>query len=122
MSSRMLARIVIVCLVLVGIGSYSVFEFRYIIGGPKINIETPTNGEISKTSVADIKGHAANISRINMNGRDISVNEEGQFQEKFVLANGSNVVKISAEDRFGRKNEKLVEIFYTEPGEPLVLR
>ena len=118
----MTLRIVIAVLVIAGIGGYALFESRNLIRGPIVTIEEPTNGKLFQTSVARVKGHAQNIVKISMNDREISVDEHGFFNEKYVLSKGSNVVKISAEDRFGRQDDTLVEIYYTEPNETLVQR
>jgi hypothetical protein len=115
-------RITIAAVILAGIGGYAFYESRNLINGPVVTIETPSNGQVSRTAVTDISGLTKNTVRISMNDREISVDPTGRFEEKFVLSNGNNRVKISAEDRFGRKTESFVEILYTKPGEPFVQR
>ena len=107
-------------MVLIGISGYAFFESRNLLDGPIITIEKPLNGSVSNSTVTDIKGTAKNIVRISMNDRDISINEFGIFNEKFVLSVGSNLVKIEAEDRFGRHTAEFVQVLYNEPGPPLV--
>ncbi|MEK7390707.1 MAG: hypothetical protein AAB635_01045 [Patescibacteria group bacterium] len=120
MMDRMIVRITIAVVLLAGIGGYALYESRNLLRGPIIIIETPVNGATSNTSVTDIKGVAKNIVRISLNDRNISVDESGMFQEKFALFGGRNIIKVSAEDRFGRQTESLVEILYVEPEKPLV--
>lgn len=115
-------KFIIAVVILAGIGGYTFYEFRYVRQGPFIAIDSPINGKIVSTPVADITGRVQNMNRIRMNDRDIAVNEQGVFNEKFVLSNGSNVVKVVAEDRFGRQSEALVEITYNEPSESLSKR
>ncbi len=113
-------RITLAAVVLAGIGGYAFFESRNLLNGPIVTIVSPSDGAVSRTPVTDITGVTKNIVRIEMNDRVISVRPDGSFKEKFVLSNGSNQVKVYAEDRFGRKTESFVEILYTKPSEPLV--
>lgn len=118
----MKTRIIIALLILVGIGGYAFYESRNLLRGPVITIDQPVTGATLNSPVTDIKGRVQNMVHISMNDRPISVDEAGNFQEKYVLSNGNNVVKVTAEDRFGRKKDALIEIIYNEPSESLVLR
>ena len=118
----MLFRGALAVLLLAGIGVYALYESRILWRGPIIIIEKPISGATSFASVADIKGLAKNIVRISLNDRNISVDESGVFQEKFALFGGRNIIKVSAEDRFGRQTESLIEILYVEPSESIVRR
>lgn len=122
MSSRIATRFIVAILILGSIGGYAWYESRDLRQGPVIELEKPTNGQTMSTPVADIIGQAKNTTRIRMNDRDIAINEQGAFHEKFVLSNGSNLVKLWAEDRFGRTTESFVEVLYTEPNKSLVLK
>lgn len=110
----------VVVFMLAIIGGYAFYESRNLLSGPIVKIESPRSGATSNSPVTEIQGNAKNIVKISMNDREISVNEHGEFNEKFVLSNGSNKIKVSAEDRFGRKNESFVEILYPGPGKPIV--
>ncbi len=122
MHSRIAIRFIVAIIALVGIGGYAFYESKDLREGPVVMIDFPLNGKVSSTAVTDITGRAKNIVKLKMNDREISMNEHGDFKEKFVLSDGSNVVKIAAEDRFGRKTEKLVEILYNEPSGTLTQR
>ncbi len=116
-------RISITLFVLLGITAYTGYEFRNLILGPVIIIETPKNGTEVKTPVTNIRGHAKNIARISMNDRDISVDAQGEFEEKFVLSEGSNIIKLAGQDRFGRKKDVFVEVLYNgETVNPVAVR
>lgn len=119
---RITIRILLATLVLVGIGGYAFFEFGKLRHGPIVTIENPLNGAVTSSPVVDIKGVAKNIVKITMNDREISILPNGDFDQKFVLSPGSNKVKLSGVDRFGRTSESFVEILYTGPSQPLVQR
>lgn len=105
-------RISVTLLILLGICTYTGYEFRNLVRGPIIVIEAPENGTEVETPVTHIKGRVKNIARISMNDRDISVDAQGEFEEKFVLSQGSNVIKLAGQDRFGRKKSVYVEVLY----------
>lgn len=119
---RVKIRIILVTLILVGIGGFAFFESGKLRHGPIITIESPRDGAVSNTPIAHVSGVAKNIVKISMNDREISIDPNGVFNRQLVLSKGSNIVKLTGEDRFGRRSESFVEILYSEPNEPLVQR
>lgn len=122
MSGKFTIKAILVAVVIAVIGGYALFESRNLIKGPVVRIDEPESGRKIESSITDIKGWTENVVWISMNDREISVDESGRFEEKFVLSEGNNIVKISAKDRFGRYDETLVKIFHESPGESLVQR
>ena len=80
---------------------YFSYQARFLIGGPQLTlVEEPNVAQVSRTIT--LKGAAANITELYLNGRPIVTNESGQFEEMVVLENGYSVVRIDAVDRYGR--------------------
>lgn len=96
-------------LIIVG---YGIFQSQKIISGPKISVTSPTTGQTLAKSDIDITGVAANISAISLNDRPIFIDESGSFSEKLMLYPGYNIIKLRAEDKFGSKVEKDLELVY----------
>lgn len=96
--------------IVIFIGSYSLYEARNIIRGPVLEIFEPTDGSAIENPLIEIKGMAQNISAIKINDRPITVDKEGVFAEKLLLSPGYNIIKLSAEDKFGRHTEKMLEL------------
>jgi len=115
-------RIAIAIFVLIGISGYTFYEFRNLLRGPVITIESPTNGSVFRSPVTEVKGTAQNMMHISMNDRDISVDENGVFLEKFALSKGSNIIKVSARDKFGRNQDVFLEVLYNGASETLTQR
>ncbi|MEX0930209.1 MAG: hypothetical protein WDZ79_00880 [Candidatus Paceibacterota bacterium] len=92
---------------------YGLFQARHMLTGPIISIQNPPNGATVQTSLVDVKGTTSNISALTLNNRTIFINEEGFFDEPVVLAQGYNVITVSATDRFGRTTQDTVEIVHT---------
>lgn len=112
MKNRILVRIIVAVVILAGIGGYSFFEFRNLIRGPMVVIDEPNTHTVINDPVTNIRGHAKNISEITLNDRDITVDEKGEFNEKIVLANGLNTIKVMAKDKFGRQTFVFVEVMH----------
>lgn len=94
------------------IGGYSIFQAQKLIQGPQIAIHSPPDGSVSDVSLIEITGETKNLTKFQMNDRDIFKNEEGKFKEKFLLSYGYNMIRFDGWDKFGRQTEKTLEIIY----------
>lgn len=97
------------------IASYTYLKTENMIEGPQIDLAAPTDGMTTNSSLVKISGIASNISYIHLNDRKIYTNENGSFDEELLLYPGYNLITIDAEDRYGRKTVKTVEIVYKKP-------
>ncbi|KND48464.1 MAG: hypothetical protein AB200_01900 [Parcubacteria bacterium C7867-005] len=94
--------------------AYSLYQARFVILGPHINIEYPQDGDLVDSKVFSATGHAENIAYISLNDRPIYIDEHGNFDEKIVAHIGLSTMSIKARDRFGRETEKIVRVVYKE--------
>lgn len=78
--------------------------------GPKIDITEPTDGSSTGSSTIVISGRAVRTSGLTMNGREISVDEDGHFSEPLIIFKGQNIITFKAEDQFGRSIEKQLNL------------
>ncbi|PCI30258.1 hypothetical protein COB55_00560 [Candidatus Wolfebacteria bacterium] len=101
----------ILLLVLLVIG-YVYYQSRNIINGPQLTITSPVNGSNTKQSLITISGIALNTSVIKVNDREVSISENGNFQEKLLLSPGYTIIEIEATDRFGRITTETREVVY----------
>lgn len=97
------------------VAGYAMFQAQNIWNGPIIIVEDPSNGG-SSPEVAQIAGVARNIISLTLNGRQIFTDKNGNFAGKLLLSEGYNVVKITAQDKFGRSVDKTVELVYKDTG------
>jgi len=107
---RKIIGIIAFTLVILFIASFTLFQSRNLIAGPQIVINYPQNGETVENSLTEILGNAQNISEIKLNGRNIFVNEEGDFKENVLLSYGYNLIVFEIKDRFNRKEIKKLEL------------
>lgn len=107
-------RIGSISLLIVVIAIYSIFQAQKIIRGPIIDIYTPENGATYNQTLIQIDGRARNISYLNLNGRAIFTDKNGNFSEKLLLSPGYNIIKLDARDKFKNYTEKKLEIILKE--------
>ncbi len=84
---------------------YSFFNARGLIFGVRIknvNLER----KVDDNNVVKITGNAKNAKNISLNGRNISIDQTGKFDETIILLPGYNIIDILATDKFGYKDEK----------------
>lgn len=93
--------------------SYAYFEARGLLYGPSISV--PSEIIVLHDPFATISGKADRISSLTMNGKPISVTEDGAFEEPYLLAPGYNRIALHATDKYGRTRDSVVEIMYEPP-------
>ena len=106
-----LPRFAVLALFLVIVICYSLFQARFLILGPRIEVTTPRDGATSLDELVIIDGYAKNAAWITLNGRQIFTDEKGFWSEKLLVNEGLSIMTIQARDRFGREKEKQVRIF-----------
>ena len=102
---------VLVLLAIVVVG-YSIFQARKILEGPELRITSPTEAMVSGNPLVEVMGVAKNIKDISLNDQPIYIDEQGNFKEKLLLLEGYNIIKLKAEDKFGKKTERQMEVVY----------
>ena len=96
----------LIIIVIAFFGSYD------LIFGVKIRNLNITNGEKVQESVLEITGNAKNAITLTLNGREISIDQAGNFAETIALLLGYNTVTIRAQDKFGYIDEKNYKLIY----------
>ena len=92
---------------------YGVFKISNYLSGPKITIYSPLPYEIIKEDVFVIKGQALDSKNVYINGREINIDENGNFEEALVLENGYTISTLRAKDRYGRETRVVRSFVYT---------
>ena len=99
------------------IGSYAFFSSRDLIFGVQIknvNLDglPAQSGTKVTNSVVEITGNAKNAINLTLNGREISIDETGNFNETIALLSGYNIINMKAKDKFGYSDEKNYKLMY----------
>ncbi len=91
---------------------YAFFTSRDLIFGVKITNVNIVDGAKMADKVLEIRGTAKNAINLTLDGREISVDKIGNFNETIILLPGYNVVNIKAKDKFGNIDEKNYQLTF----------
>lgn len=89
---------------------YAFFRTAEFRRGPVLTLP-PLASPVSESRLL-LTGQALRIAYLTLNDAPIFTDEAGHFSEPFLLAPGSNIIRLKADDRFGRQTEKLIQIIY----------
>lgn len=90
---------------------YAYFEAQGVLFGPSIAVTSQVT-EVHDPFIM-IKGTAAHIASLSMNGKSIPVTESGAFEQPYLLSPGYNRIVLDARDKYGRGRSRAIEIVYT---------
>ncbi len=91
---------------------YAFFSAHDLIFGVKIKNVNLVDGTTVTENIQKVTGNARNATNLTLNGREISVDQNGNFNETIALLKGYNIVNIKAQDKFGYVDEKDYKIIY----------
>lgn len=80
------------------------------IRGPVLELNEPKNGSVYNSPVIDVRGAVKNVTDVSLNGRQILINKNGFFKEKYILSKGLNRISIKINDRFDREKENIFDV------------
>jgi len=83
-----------------------------LIFGVKIKNVNITDGIKAADSILKVVGNAKNAINLSLDGREISIDENGNFNETIALLSGYNIINIRVKDKFGYVDEKNYKLIY----------
>lgn len=92
--------------------SVSFIGARDVILGVKIRNVNIQDGIKITDGTINVTGNAKNAISLSLNGREISINNKGDFNETIALLSGYNIVNIKAVDKFGYVDEKNYKLMH----------
>jgi len=111
-STKKILKIIILFVFFVLILIYAFFRSSDLIFGVKIKNVNIEDGAVVASSIVQITGNAKNATNLTLNGREISIDQAGNFNETIALLLGYNTVTIQAKDKFGHSDEKNYKLIY----------
>ena len=91
---------------------YAILGSKDLIFGVKIKNVNIVDGATATYNIVKLTGNAKNAINLTLDGRKISVDEQGNFSETIALLSGYNIINIKAEDKFGYVDEKNYKLIY----------
>lgn len=112
--TKLYFKIFLISIFLFLILGYAFYQSKNLLTGPVIDVTEPQNGRTVNNQLINIIGSSKNVKKITLNDRLIEIDESGAFNERLLLSEGYNIMKISAWDKFEKKTEKIIEVVYEE--------
>jgi len=81
---------------------YLGWQIHGIITPPKLIVYSPIEGQISNRAETAVQGETDKESQLEVNGKEIKVNEQGKFNDVILLANGVNTITLSTTKKHGK--------------------
>ncbi|MEK7569282.1 MAG: hypothetical protein AAB500_00100 [Patescibacteria group bacterium] len=85
---------------------YAYFRSTELIWGVKVKNVVLQREE----SMLKISGNAKNAVHLALNGREISIDQAGNWNEALALLPGYNLLDINAKDKFGHESQKSYQL------------
>jgi Glucodextranase, domain B len=100
------------CLFFLFIIVYGFFRSQDLIFGVKIKNVNIEDGQTFGQNPLNVTGNAKNAVNLSLNGRKVSIDKDGNFNETIALLSGYNVLSIEAVDKFGNNDTKIYKLIY----------
>ncbi len=89
-------------------------QLSYLINPPVIKLVQPVADFSTSQTVVEVIGKTESDVYITINGREVYVDDSGNFKSLVNLDAGLNILKIEAKDRFGKINTVTRKIIVTQ--------
>ncbi len=103
---------------------YLGWQIHGIITPPKLIVYSPIEGQLSNRAETAIQGETDKESQLQVNGKEIKVNEQGKFNDVILLSNGVNTITLSTTKKHGKTTTvtRHVVVMVKEPARVSVVK
>lgn len=85
-------------------------NMKEMLGGVNIDARIE-QAENLNNNLLNLKGNAKHATYVSINGREIFIEKDGDFEEKIVAPDGYSIITLFARNKFGEDEEKIIEIY-----------
>lgn len=104
-----------ILLMILGVLVYLGLEVRRVTNSPKLIIDQPPEGLTVSEERLTIKGNTDRETRVLLNGSEISVDRNGNFEEAIDLRPGLNTLRLTAVKKNGKERTVSRSVSYKAP-------
>ena len=97
-----IAKIAVIVLLALCIGGYLTWQLHSITTPPSIVLYEPTDGASAKQATIKVTGQVEKEVRVQINGNNVLLTQEGIFETEVLLERGVNTIIIEAKKRYSR--------------------
>lgn len=82
--------------------AYLWFEYRFLVGGPFLEVSQPINQFNTDLSSIKVIGRTDPEAKVNINDQEIQVDSAGRFSQEIKLSENVNTIEVSATSKSGK--------------------
>ncbi len=90
--------------------AYAIWRSFAYARGPRITLSEPTNYASITSSTTHIIGRVERANTITLNGKTVTIDEQGNFNETIIVFPGTNILTLVAHDQFNRTVQEQVQV------------
>lgn len=102
-----LAGFILVFSIFLAFGGFLALRTARFLALPGLAVQEPSEGSILSEPVLRVSGKAEKESRLTVNGRELRVDTDGNFNDQIELGAGVHRLEFLVEDRFGKERKEL---------------
>lgn len=92
----------VVLILIVTFFVYLWFEYRFLVGGPFLEVKEPVNQFNTTSEVVSVEGRTDPEARLSINNQEIGVDSSGKFSQEIKLSDDINTIEITAVSKSGQ--------------------
>lgn len=86
--------------------SYVIYQFSFLLFGPKLVVTSPKMGEVVASSIARVEGKTDPYATVSINREGVYVDIAGNFKKAVYVYTGKNKIEVIAKNRYGKETKK----------------
>lgn len=94
--------------------AYLWFEYRFLVGGPFLEVSQPVNQFNTTSSVIEVTGRTDPEAKLSINNQEIGVDPSGKFSQEIKLADNINTIEIAAVSKSGKVTKVERTVFFKQ--------
>lgn len=108
--SRALGGVILILIIMFFV--YLWFEYRFLVGGPFLEVTEPVNQSNTTSPVVEITGRTDPEAKLSINNQEIGVDPAGKFSQEIKLSDDINTIEISAVSKGGKVTKVERTVFF----------
>ncbi|MBI4035548.1 helix-turn-helix domain-containing protein [Candidatus Daviesbacteria bacterium] len=84
---------------------YLWFEYRFLVGGPFLEVDKPVNQLSTSSSTIEVVGRVDPEAQLRINNQGVEIDSSGKFSQEIKLSDSMNTIEITATSKSGKKTK-----------------
>ncbi len=93
------------------VGTYALYESRWVLFRPRLSITEPKNGAVLRTADVRVHGRSDPAMAVWIDGRHAESDAKGYFEDTIPAFPGYNEIGIMVKNRFGKETRTSIKFF-----------